>query len=85
MRITYQNFDGCGSKRTHTYDLPVISNDFWTNVTDIPCPLNSCDGVIRCAEAGYVPGYRICDKCKRHFLAKQDKNPILYRVGNRRS
>jgi hypothetical protein len=43
-------------------------NTGWESVTDIPCPVCAC-GIIRWAEAGYVPGYRICDGCKRHFLA----------------
>ncbi len=38
----------------------------WESVTDVPCTFR-CDGTIRWAEAGYVPGYRICDDCGRHF------------------
>ncbi len=38
----------------------------WESVTDVPC-LFKCDGTIRWAEAGYVPGYRICDGCGRHY------------------
>jgi uncharacterized protein YbaR (Trm112 family) len=52
-----------------TYDLPSISTkDYWVSVTDVPCPVCK-GGVLRWAESGYVPGYRICDRCGRHFRA----------------
>ena len=35
-------------------------NDFWDGTSDVPC---SCGGMIRWAEAGYVPGSRACDQC----------------------
>jgi hypothetical protein len=34
--------------------------DIWAGTTDVPC---SCGGVIRWAEAGFVPGSRACDRC----------------------
>lgn len=85
MNRKLYNLDGNGLKWTNVYVLPVVNNtDYWVNVTDIPCPLN-CSGIIRWHEAGYVSGYRICDKCKKHFLAKGNINePILLRVGTRR-
>ena len=43
--------------------------DYWQAVTDVPCPCCKT-GTVRWAEAGYVPGYRICDGCGKHFLAK---------------
>lgn len=43
-----------------------IKFDGWESITDVPCPFK-CGGEIHWAEAGYVPGYRICDKCGRHF------------------
>ena len=39
----------------------------WDQITDIPCFIRACNGTIRWAENGYVPGYRICDKCGRHY------------------
>jgi hypothetical protein len=86
MRIEFHNHDGQGSKRTQVYDLPIISEtDYWLNVTDVPCPIQSCDGAIRWHEAGYAPGYRICDKCKRHFLAQGGlTKPVLHRMGTRK-
>jgi hypothetical protein len=42
---------------------------YWPAVTDAPCP---CGGVIRWAEAGYVPGWRQCDRCGRHWIATGD-------------
>ena len=67
------------------FDMPVEnSHDYWQNVTDVPCPTAKCEGVVRWHEAGYVPGYRICDKCKKHFLAKGNASePKLLRVGSR--
>jgi len=86
MRYENHNLDGNGSKRTQVFDVPSqSSDDYWVSVTDIPCPVATCDGIIRWAEAGYVAGYRICDKCKRHFLAKGNaSSPELLRVGSRR-
>lgn len=39
----------------------------WQTITDVPCFFRHCSGTIRWAENGYVPGYRICDKCGRHY------------------
>lgn len=64
---------------------PAVHLDYWAAVTDIPCPICSV-GTIRWAEAGYVPGYRICDSCGRHFQAEGTAAaPVLLRVGSRRN
>lgn len=57
--------------------------DYWPAVTDVPCP--GCEsGIIRWAENGYVPGYRICDGCGRHYLARGNASePTLINVGRR--
>jgi hypothetical protein len=82
-RIERRDLDGRGPTRVRAYDLPA-KGDFWASVTDVPCP--SCPGTVRWAEAGYVPGYRICDACGRHFLAAGTAAaPLLLRVGSRRS
>lgn len=54
--------------------------DFWAAVTDVPCPC--CQyGTVEWAEAGYVPGYRICNRCGQHFLAKgSGESPTLVEV-----
>ena len=86
MRIELHNLDGTGFKKCHVYDLIASGgkDDYWASVTDVPCPIKSCNGIIRWAEAGYVSGYRICENCGRHFLAKGNANaPTLIRVGNR--
>lgn len=59
---------------------PVESNDpYWSAVTDVSCP-TGCGGIVRWAEAGYAPGYRICDGCKKHFLASGNvSSPSLIR------
>lgn len=79
----------------------VSENDYWSSVTNVPCPTSQvvttkidgikhiikmpCGGDIRWHEAGYVPGYRMCDNCKRHFIAKGGvSEPKLVRVGTRR-
>ena len=93
-RIEYHNLDGTGSRRTRVYDLaPVrfslecdphqMTWDYWGSVTDIPCPC-CCGGIIRWAEAGYVPGYRMCDLCGRHFMADgHGDQPRLLLMGGR--
>lgn len=85
MRIETHNLDGQGPRRCHVYDVPPAAAGYWPAVTDVPCPC--CEGgTIRWAEAGYVAGYRICDGCGRHYLAKGTAAaPTLVRVGNRRS
>ena len=59
-------------KRYHFQDRPPrVSPDYWSAVTDVQCPC--CEtGMIRWHEAGYVPGYRRCDGCLRHFQAAGD-------------
>lgn len=102
MRYELHNLDGIGQHRTQVYDMtpvtqPVMGGagyrevvgqipDYWAAVTDVLCPVAKCSGAIRWAEAGYVPGYRICDGCGRHFVARgTGEAPTLLRVGNRRS
>ena len=83
MRYENHNLDGLGLKRCQVFDMPSILYKYWEAVTDVECPCCE-DGIIRWAEAGFVPGYRICDKCGRHFLAQGNvENPTLVRVGSR--
>jgi transposase-like protein len=87
MRIESHNLDGRGWRRVQVYDLPPAANayEYWAAVTDVSCPCCPA-GTIRWAEAGYVPGYRICDRCGRHYLADGTAAaPTLLRVGQRRS
>lgn len=82
MRTEIYNTDGTGDKPHNVYDMPIVSTDYWQNVTDVPCPI--CHGTIRWAENGYVPGYRICDSCSTHFLAKGSlTNPLLVELHGR--
>jgi len=84
VRIETHNLDGRGPRPTRVYDLPPAA-DYWQAVTDVPCPC-CADGTIRWAEAGYAPGYRICEDCGRHFLASGTRlSPTLLRVGQRRN
>lgn len=80
MSYKYQrmDLDGCGTRLMRCYAM-IPHPDYWPAVTDVSCPV--CHkGMIRWAEAGYAPGYRICDKCKRHFTAKGNgAAPILVR------
>lgn len=39
----------------------------WQSITDVPCP-RGCGGTIQWAEAGRVPGYRVCNCCDAHFV-----------------
>lgn len=64
------NSDGTGLRWHDVYVLPASGDgDYWSAVTDVPCPLASCDGVVRWAESGAVPGWRRCDGCQREYLA----------------
>jgi len=86
-RIEQHNLDGQGTKPVRVYDMPRSTDEndpYWPAITDVPCPVCG-SGTIRWAEAGYVPGYRICDECERHFLAKGNAAaPTLIRVGTRK-
>lgn len=83
-RIEMHNLDGRGTRRTHVYDMPACPN-YWAAVTGVICPVCT-QGKVQWAEAGHVPGYRICDGCGRHFIASGDlKSPTLLRMGYRRS
>ena len=91
------NLDGTGHRKTAVYDVApkdvehdkwpsgkITVRDYWAAVTDVPCPVCS-DGTIRWAEAGYVPGYRICDGCGAHFLARGNEDaPTLARMHGRK-
>jgi uncharacterized protein (DUF983 family) len=67
--ITRQlNTDGQGCRAHRAYLMPPAST-YRQAVTNVPCP--ACEGgTVRWYEAGYVPGYRICDQCGIHFLAR---------------
>jgi hypothetical protein len=52
----------------------------WASVTDVPC-LYKCRGTLRWAENGYVPGYRICDACGRHYALRDRKLTATGRRG----
>jgi len=66
-----EDLDGCGPRRHRVYAMPAtkMDHDYWSTVTDVACPREACQGIIRWAENGYVPGYRICDGCGAHFIA----------------
>ena len=87
--IQVLNLDGNGPKRCRVYSVPHKTaygyHDYWSAVTNVLCPI--CEkGLVRWAEGGYVPGYRICDECGKHFLAKgTETKPTLIRVGTRKS
>lgn len=50
---------------------------YWPAVTDVPCP-RCRRGLVRWAEAGYVPGYRVCDGCGQAWFAAGDAGrPLL--------
>lgn len=63
-RPTRARYMVTGGKRAY-----LVSGTGWQAVTGIPCPV-CLDGIVQWHEAGYVPGYRRCDRCGRHFLAR---------------
>ena len=84
-RVEMRDTDGTGARRCRVFDLaPGAGMDYWSAVTDVLCP--SCgSGLLRWAEAGHVPGYRICDRCRRHYLARGDQaHPVLVLLAGRR-
>jgi len=97
-RMESHNLDGRGMRRHRVFGVEprmedvygahgrVVGEtpDYWGAVTDVPCPC--CDGgQVRWAEAGYVPGYRICDGCGRHFQADgSPEAPTLVLIAGRR-
>ena len=82
-RVEMLNTDGSGHRRHRVYDV-TTGTGYWSAVTDVQRP--ACgSGVIRWAEAGHVPGYRICDRCRRHYLADGDHaHPSLVLLAGRR-
>jgi hypothetical protein len=59
-------------------------NTGWESVTDVACP--GCKvGILRWAEAGYVPGWRICDVCERHYQGEPPSGKLVLkkRAGKR--
>ena len=54
--------------RVRRTTVPAVADDYWAAVTDVPCP--ACGtGIVRWAEAGNVPGYRVCDGCAVAWFA----------------
>jgi hypothetical protein len=84
MRTEMHNLDGQGEQEVTVYDMPANS-DYWLAVTDVVCP--KCKkGKVLWAEAGHVPGYRICNnnQCGQHFLAKgSTQHPTLVEFPDR--
>lgn len=87
MRYEQHDLDGQGKRRCRVFDMSPNKSavDAWASVTDVPCPVPKCPGYVRWAEAGYVPGYRICDICRRHYLAwGTTDRPTLIQMPKRR-
>ena len=84
-RMESLNLDGCGHRACRVYAVAPVAGEYWSAVTDVTCP--GCGrGHVRWAEAGYVPGYRICDRCGGHYLARGNSaNPTLIRFPGCRS
>jgi len=89
--IVPYNVDGRGEREHRLYPVSAAVDGytttgkavlgFWPAVTDVACPVCE-DGTVRWAEAGYVPGYRICDGCGRHFMAEGEAHsPALLDTG----
>lgn len=91
------NLDGQGRRNYRVFTMAAATEpvyhqsqvvgstpSYWPAITDVPCPCG-CGGTIRWAEAGYVPGYRVCDTCGRHFIGGgKAESPTLILMGDRR-
>ncbi len=52
---------GSGPSEHEVYPVETKSkHDYWTSVTDVPCPVPGCKQTVVWYEAGFVPGYRVC-------------------------
>jgi hypothetical protein len=63
----------------HTTDeqkMTGITATTWDDITDVSCPIVGCEGTLRWAEAGYVPGYRICDGRLHHHFELLDERLV---------
>lgn len=84
FHIEQLNLDGKGFRGHRVYTMPSRDPEYWPSVTDVPCPREGCQGTIRWYEAAYVSGYRICDHCEQHFLARGDaQKPTLVLMGRK--
>lgn len=91
MRIEQHNVDGTGARRCEVYPRPA-ADDYWSAVTNCPCPVQGCQQTVVWYEAGYAPGYRVCmaslgdgkfdrDTLRHRFHAGGNGNaPTLIRV-----
>jgi len=41
------NLDGLGYRKTRVYNVQSLSRDYWESVTDVPCHISKCDGLVR--------------------------------------
>jgi hypothetical protein len=79
-RLEKCNIDDRGSRPRRVYDMPAKPHQqldgkwyggYWDSETDVPCPRCGCQGTIRWAEAGYVPGYRDLRRVRPPFPSKR--------------
>lgn len=55
-----------------------ITMQSWDDITDVRCPAPRCPGMLRWAEAGHVPGYRICDGSRHHHWELDTEHVLRY-------
>jgi hypothetical protein len=53
--------------------------DIWADITGVPCPVDGCHGTLGWAEAGQVPGYRVCDAGHRFYSRGEGGVSVLWR------
>ena len=56
-RTVTRNLHGGGWREHEVYDLDGAG---WDAITNVPCPVEGCAQTLVWAEAGTVPGYRVC-------------------------
>jgi len=99
VRMEPHDLHGIGDREHEVYDMPCVTapvhgggerRDYWSAVTDVPCPVPGCDQTVIWYEAGYVPGYRVCmkpsgdgydhDSLRHRFIAGGNADaPVLVR------
>lgn len=67
--LEMHDLDGQGERRCFVYAMDAHA-DYWPAVTDVPCPVDGCDGMVKGAVPGHVPTSRACDDENHRFEAR---------------
>ena len=60
MRTELHNLHGKGDRQHEVYDMTADPKDYWSAVSNVPCPVDGCEQIVVWYEAGYTPANRVC-------------------------